>query len=614
MKKFIGIILCAVLLLTASGSVFADDLDSGEPFPAEPEASDICGENVFWNLDENGTLTIFGSGCMDTYASVTEAPWFSVRASVTALIIEKGVLNIGGHTFKGFENLSVAEIPVSVTEIAEEAFGASPIAEVRYAGTKVQWDRISLSRKGNRGLLGAVLNCRIANIRRAEIVLSHTSCSYNGKERRPVPTVYYDGAKLRKGIDFTVSYKHNINAGTGKVVITGQGYYKNALSAEFTIRPVKLGSAALKYSSLPYSGIPRTQSGTTVVKATVAGSEVTLNRGKDYTISYKNNLNAGTATMIITGKGNYTGTIREAFEITKAPIKSASLAYTSKQYRGKALTPAVKVKGKYAGKLVTLTKDRDYTVSVKNNTYPGTATVTIRGKGNYTGTIRKTFTITPVPLKELNPGDIVDREMIQGIEDDYFTSSVIRNGDGVYQYINGRSYYDNPDVALSDLRYLKVLHYNFDHRIQVGEIIVNKAVAGNVRKVFRELFDAEYEINSMYLIDHFWTGDPGTSDDESCYYNNTSGFCYRGVTNGSSLSRHAYGMAIDINTQQNPYVWFENGEWRVFHDNARPYMDRSCGDPHVIVKGDICYNTFIKYGFRWGGEWDNPKDYQHFEI
>ena len=48
-------------------------------------------------------------------------------------------------------------------------------------------------------------------------------------------------------------------------------------------------------------------------------------------------------------------------------------------------------------------------------------------------------------------------------------------------------------------------------------------------------------------------------------------------------------------------------------ENANDYIDRSCGDPHVIVQGDTCYNIFTKYGFSWGGLWSNPIDYQHFE-
>jgi hypothetical protein len=79
------------------------------------------------------------------------------------------------------------------------------------------------------------------------------------------------------------------------------------------------------------------------------------------------------------------------------------------------------------------------------------------------------------------------------------------------------------------------------------------------------------------------------------------------------LSRHAYGMAIDINPQNNPYVWYRRGVKKVDDPNSRAYIDRTSGDPHVIVKGDICHRLFTKFGFAWGGDWQNPMDYQHFE-
>ena len=148
----------------------------------------------------------------------------------------------------------------------------------------------------------------------------------------------------------------------------------------------------------------------------------------------------------------------------------------------------------------------------------------------------------------------------------------------------------------------------------MGEIIVNAAIADDVINVFKELYDAQYEIQSMQLVDDFWTGDGDSSDSNSIDHNNTSAFCYRMVTGGGSLSNHAYGRAIDLNPQQNPYVWYDsNGQAKWSHENANSYIDRSCGDPHVIVQGDTCYNIFTKYGFSWGGSWGNPVDYQHFE-
>ncbi len=217
-------------------------------------------------------------------------------------------------------------------------------------------------------------------------------------------------------------------------------------------------------------------------------------------------------------------------------------------------------------------------------------------------------------VENLPAGTIVD---VSGIGENYgqcFLSFVITEGDEVYNRINGRSYRENPNIGLDQLRYLKMLHYNFQHEVQVGEMIVNAGIAEDVLSIFRELYENEYEIQSMYLVDNYWTGDGGSTDTASIEENNTSAFNYREVTGGSSLSNHAYGCAIDLNPQQNPYVWYDgNGNLAWSHSNADPYIDRTSGDPHVIVYGDVCWSIFNKYGFSWGGSWGNPIDYQHFE-
>ena len=217
-------------------------------------------------------------------------------------------------------------------------------------------------------------------------------------------------------------------------------------------------------------------------------------------------------------------------------------------------------------------------------------------------------------IEKLEPGTILDPADVRGREDAMFAEYMITEGDAVYNRINGKSYRENPNIALSDLRYLKMIHYNFDHQIQVGEMIVNQSITEDVLHIFRELYDIGYEIQSMYLIDNYWAGDGDSSDYASIDVNNTSAFCYRTATGSGNLSNHAYGRAIDLNPQQNPYVSFDgNGSPVWYHRNADPYIDRNSGDPHVIVAHDACYNIFAKYGFSWGGNWASIKDYQHFE-
>ncbi len=222
-----------------------------------------------------------------------------------------------------------------------------------------------------------------------------------------------------------------------------------------------------------------------------------------------------------------------------------------------------------------------------------------------------------VPSEELSvrlvPGELLDENKVLGAVDQYFRINEISYDGEIFQRINGKSYQENENIRLSDLRYLLMPHYNFDHQIQVGEMIVNAAIAQDVTDVFKELLTGGYEINSMYLVDNYWTGDGLTSDTASIEANNTSCFNYRPSTSSGALSNHALGLAIDLNPQQNPYLWLEGDSYVWYHSNADPYVDRYSGDPHVIVAGDFCYNTFRKYGFSWGGDWSNPIDYQHFE-
>lgn len=215
---------------------------------------------------------------------------------------------------------------------------------------------------------------------------------------------------------------------------------------------------------------------------------------------------------------------------------------------------------------------------------------------------------------DLLPGTILTADQLNLEElTQYFTAVTIEEGDAVYNRINGKSWQENDYISLSDLRYLKVLHYNFSGQIQVGELIVNRSIADDVISIFEELFACGYQIQSMYLIDNYWTGDPDDSDTASIDENNTSAFCYRPITNGTKLSNHAYGRAIDLNPQQNPYVSYSSGAPKWYHENAGDYIARDTGLPHVITHEDAAFLIFQKYGFTWGGDWNNPKDYQHFE-
>lgn len=215
------------------------------------------------------------------------------------------------------------------------------------------------------------------------------------------------------------------------------------------------------------------------------------------------------------------------------------------------------------------------------------------------------------PLAGLAAGCLLAPEVVGADYAKYFYYMPIPTE--VYNSMLGKSYVENSDISIDSLKYVRVIHYNFNHEIQVGEIVVNQSIADDAVNIFRELYENEYEIQSMFLVDRYWTGDGDTTDYASIEVNNTSSFLYRKATGSSKLSKHAYGMAIDINPQQNPYVSYKTGSPVWSHSNADAYIDRTTGLAHVITAGDVCTNIFGKYGFSWGGNWKTIKDYQHFE-
>ena len=175
-------------------------------------------------------------------------------------------------------------------------------------------------------------------------------------------------------------------------------------TASPTAKPTSTPTAAPKVdiSKCEFTVKDQTYTGKALKPAvTVKYGSKTLKQGTDYTVSYKNNVKPGTATVTVTGKGDYTGSAKATFRIL-VPLSKCKLAVKDQAYTGKALKPAVTVK--YGSK--ALKKGADYTVSYKNNKAVGVATVTVTGKGGYTGTKKVTFNILPrsVAISKLTAG------------------------------------------------------------------------------------------------------------------------------------------------------------------------------------------------------------------
>lgn len=164
-------------------------------------------------------------------------------------------------------------------------------------------------------------------------------------------------------------------------------------------------------------------------------------------------------------------------------------------------------------------------------------------------------------------------------------------------------------ITYDDLRYVHILHYNFDGEAVEGELICNAAIAQDMLEIFYELYRNEYRIEKVKLIDEYDGDDTASMED-----NNTSCFNYRVVENTTSLSKHALGLAIDINPLYNPYITYNNdGTNNVSPVAAMDYADRDKDFAYKIDENDLCYKLFTEHGFTWGGNWNSCKDYQHFQ-
>lgn len=180
--------------------------------------------------------------------------------------------------------------------------------------------------------------------------------------------------------------------------------------------------------------------------------------------------------------------------------------------------------------------------------------------------------------------------------------------DALKKRITGMSFpADDEDckITYDDLRYVGIRYVDFSGKERDGELIVNRKLAKEVAEIFLELYEKKYPLASVRLVDDY--GEPG-DDNRSMAANNTSAFNYRRVTGSSTLSRHSYGAAIDINPLYNPYIVGD----RVAPPDGAAYVDRTQDFPGKIDEDDLCYKLFTERGWEWGGHFKTNKDYQHF--
>lgn len=159
-----------------------------------------------------------------------------------------------------------------------------------------------------------------------------------------------------------------------------------------------------------------------------------------------------------------------------------------------------------------------------------------------------------------------------------------------------------PAEIIRNQEVLEVRYYSFDEKIHQGQIVVHKELVEDIKRIFHLIFEKRFPITSVIPV-----ADPRFHwDDElSMEADNSSGFNYRMIARTTRLSNHSYGRAIDINPQRNPYMRKD-----LFQPKNGKY---DVNGPGTLISGNSIVSTFKEMGWIWGGDWEDRKDYQHFE-
>lgn len=216
---------------------------------------------------------------------------------------------------------------------------------------------------------------------------------FTGENHTPSVTVTYQNKTLRKDTDYTIAYTNNRNAGTAGITLTGKGKYSGTKTVTFQITGTSItGMVFEKIPDVPYNGSAIRP---IVTVKTKDGTQ--LQAGADYRLVYENTVNKGTATVTVVGNGNYTGTKKLTYKVVAKPLTEAMVSgIEDAVYTGSPIKPAVTVKDG----ATELAAGKDYSVSYSKNKAVGTATVTVKGKGNYSGTIKLPFAIQKCSLED----------------------------------------------------------------------------------------------------------------------------------------------------------------------------------------------------------------------
>ncbi len=259
--------------------------------------------------------------------------------------------------------------------------------------------------KGNyTGSATAVYKINAVDLNDEQVFIPDITLAYNGNVQKKAPTVTFNGKKLSAKRDYTVSYVSTESGayqqtGTYQVKLTGTGNFTGEKLIDLEITDKKLIEKAkyVKIQEKTYEGGGEIRLSSSELILYMQSRNEPLVEGRDYTVSYENNLEIGTATAVIKGVGSYAGTKRIPFKIVGTAINSARVdGIADKVYDGTEQSQdiTVWVEG------IRLEPERDYTVTYSNRQNVGKASMVIQGINAYSGTVKKTFKITAYDLEK----------------------------------------------------------------------------------------------------------------------------------------------------------------------------------------------------------------------
>lgn len=323
------------------------------------------------------------------------------------------------------------EVKVVISEIAGKKYYLNASSyTVKYENNKnVGTANVTVTGAGSySGELKGTFKILPRDIAGATVITSQKSYGYTGKEIKPeVAVTLSDGTGLIFGTDYTVSYEDNTDIGTATVNVIGRGNYTGKANGSFGIgADIKDAEIVLSMDQYIYSGRRNTP------KATVVFAGKTLVENVDYTISYEDCIDAGTARVVVSGKGNYGGTAEKTFEIARKGITGANVTIPQEcyEYISKEIRPEATVT---LSDGTVLKNAIEYIVDYTDNIEVGTATITVTGTGNYIGYVTKTFTIIEAKKddgSETKPGDGSETKPGDGSETKPGDGSETKPGDG----------------------------------------------------------------------------------------------------------------------------------------------------------------------------------------